>query len=131
MESCAPGANATTASATRTNSSVVKKSTNSEAMVIATANDPSAAPRKRSRVRGSVLEKRAPVTAPMPITAALATHHGSAAESKPPPCRMPDPSMAPNIKPPGNRMRHTSSAATVDTTTSTASSTGESVPEPS
>ena len=70
MVSCAPGANATTASATGTDISVVSTSTDSVAMVIATVNEPTAAPRKRSSVSGEVLAKREPVTAPMPITAA-------------------------------------------------------------
>ena len=57
-------------SAGRTDMNVAKAKTDSAAIDIATANDPSAAPRKRSSIRGLVLAKRAPVTAPIPITAA-------------------------------------------------------------
>ena len=49
------------------------------AITIATVNDPTAAAKKRSSVNGEVLAKREPVTAPMPTTAALATHQGSTA----------------------------------------------------
>ena len=49
-----------------------------DAITTATANDPSAGPRNRNSVRGAVLAKREPVTAPMPITAAPATHQATA-----------------------------------------------------
>ena len=51
MVSCAPGANAITASASRTDISIASASTDSAATVIATANEPSAAPRKRSSMQ--------------------------------------------------------------------------------
>ena len=60
---------------------MVSTITDNDAIVIATANEPTAAARNRNSVIGAVPEKREPVTAPMPITAALATHQGSTAET--------------------------------------------------
>ena len=56
-------------------------------------------------MRGLVLAKREPATAPRVTTAALPSHHGSLTDSRPVPCRTADAASAPKISPPGNRSR--------------------------
>src|SRR5215216_3437879 len=103
MVSWAPGAYATTTSAAGNGRILVTSSTKQEATAIATANEPNAAPRKPNNILGVVLAKRDPATAPSVIIAAPAIHHGRTAWTHPPPCRRPEPIIAPTSRPPGKR----------------------------
>ena len=73
-----------------------------------------------SSSRTSVLAKRDPVSAPSPTITALTIHHGIAAWIRPLPCSTAEASMAPKIRPPGNRSLCENRRATrCETTTST------------
>ena len=78
---------------------------NTAAIATATANEPNAAPMKCSSRRSGVLAKREPVTAPNAIITVFVTHHGITTWMSPLPCSAAEVSMAPNSRPPGNRMR--------------------------
>ena len=99
--------------------------TNTAEIRIATANEPSAALTWLSSVRAFIRANRAPISAPIPTSAMPRSQGGRPPSTRPMPCRMLDPIMAPNIQLAGKLIARSSSATATEAAISSASSTGE------